>query len=681
MQRTEYLVDLLAAAAIDAPGENYVDLETMILRRDVETAIFQHPPSKITFAPITIGSKATLSFACGIKQAAWAHLRNAVRFVIKVQTPKGQKTVFATRLDPRRREEDRGWRRHSLDLSRYEGQPLQIVLQTEVGWRRSTEYAWAGWANPRIDHDVAAREFQRSHDRHPHVFLITADALSARYLGGYGHPKVKTPHLDQLAGNGVLFEQAWSQSCMTFGSYVSMLTGLHPYEHGVSREWQPFPLAKDSLPRVMARNGWHTLFAPSSRELSGRINYLDQVFAEVMPTLSNPMQDGAVTTRQFIQRFDQRADQPYFSWIHYFDIHPPSMPPAPFNALYYSDDPTAVAREYLPDEIPRIRSVESALIIRATMPLLEEGRPVAEVIDILVDTAAVLKGQSDHRPDLAEHVLNLGERATRGQSANDFGLWLIAQTRKMVAGSVPADLVQWLKEMLVLLETTETDITSWLANVVDFRYPLDMYLSTVSYFDAQVGALMAYLEAQGLYDQSLIIVTAPHGEILQNESLPYHHFLLTPDTLHVPLIMKLPQEAGHRKTGIRLGGGFDLIDLFPTTMDILGLKNSPSVSGVSRWDAIKSGAQIPAHDSFAAGLHQFSHSVCRPPHLFAREKARIGMPTFHLVVGGAREIVYDTASGEVCSSELPDSVASLRQSWEVHVAGQESEKSDEKSAD
>ena len=53
MQRTEYLVDLLEDASIDAPGENYVDLEKMILRRDVETAIFQHPPSKITFAPIS----------------------------------------------------------------------------------------------------------------------------------------------------------------------------------------------------------------------------------------------------------------------------------------------------------------------------------------------------------------------------------------------------------------------------------------------------------------------------------------------------------------------------------------------------------------------------------------------------------------------------------------------------
>lgn len=669
MQRTEYLVDLMADASIVSPGENYVDLENMTLRRVVETAIFQHPPSTITFPPITIGSQAKLFFACGIKQAAWPHIRNAVRFVVHVETANGRKTVFETKLDPRRREADRGWQQHALDFSRYEGELLRITLQTKIGWRRSTEYAWAGWANPRIVHDVTARASRRRHDRHAHVFLITADALSARYLAGYGHPKVQTPHLDQLAGSGVLFEQAWSQSCMTFGSYVSILTGLQPHEHGVGREWQPFPTAKDSLPAVLAASGWHTLFAPSSLEFSGPNNHLDQIFAEIVPTLSNPMQDGAVTTRQFINRFDQRADQPYFSWIHYFDIHPPSMPPAPFNSMYYSDDPTDAARAYLPTEIPRIRSVESALIIRATMPLLESGRPAAEVIDVLEDTAAVLKGQSHHQPDLAEHVLNLGERATRGLSAKDFGEWLATQAREMAAGKVPADLLKWLHEMLKLLETTETDITSWLANVVDFRYPLDMYLSTVSYFDAQVGALTAYLKEQGLYDQSLIIVTAPHGEILQDERLPYHHFLLTPDTLHVPLIMKLPQGAGHQKTGIRMSGMFDLIDLFPTTIDILGLKNSPAVSGVSRWNQIKFGEQIPVRDSFAAGLHQYSHSVCRPPYLFASEKEKVGMPTFQTVVGGGREILYEINSSKIYRSDLPAAAESLRQALAASFAG------------
>lgn len=667
MPRTEYLVDLLESAAVTAPGEHYVDLETMVIARDVETAIFQHPPSAITFSPRRIGKNAKLLFGCGIKQAAWPHLKSPVRFVVEIGTESDRKTVFAARIDPRKRQADRKWQRHELDLSAYEGQTIQIILQTSVGWRRSTEYAWAGWANPRIEHDVEAKAALRRVDHHPHIFLITADALSARYLASYGHPQIQTPHLDRLAAEGVLFEQAWSQSCMTFGSYVSMLTSLYPHEHGVSREWQPFPTSRASLPSVMASNGYHTVFAPSSLELSGRDNHLDRVFAEVQPTLSNPMQDGAITTRQFIHRFNQRRDQPYFCWLHYFDIHPPSMPPSPFNSMYYNGDPTDRQNEHLSAEVSRIRSVESALMVRAAMPLLESGQPVAEVIDILEDTATVLKGESNHRPDLAEHVLNLGTRATRGQSISEFGDWLSRRAREMAAGHVPGELLDWLKEMMRLLENTEADITSWLANVIDYRYPLNMYLSTVSYFDAQVGSLTAYLKDQGLYEQSLIMVTAPHGEILEDAALPYHHFLLTPDTLHVPLIMKLPAQAGHQKTSTRIGGVFDLIDLFPTTMEVMGLKNSIKVSGVSRWDQIRSGEDVPARDSFAAGLHQLAQSVCRPPHLLVREKTGLGMQTFHTVVAGTREILYDTISGEASDENSPDELKSALDAWmEAH---------------
>ena len=663
MLRTEYLVDQLASASIDAPAANYVDLEKMILEREVETAIFQHPPSIVTFTPITIGKQPTFSFGYGIKEAAWPHIKSPVRFVVEIAAETDRKKIFETKLDPRRRQTDRTWQRHELDLSPYEGQAIRIVLQTSVGWRRSTEYAWAGWANPRIVHEVEVKATPRRVDRHPHIFLITADALSARYLASYGHPTVQTPNLDRLAGEGVLCEQAWSQSCMTFGSYVSILTGLYPHEHGVSREWQPFPTSRASLPSALRASGYHTLFAASSLELSGRNNHLDQVFAEIQPTLSNPMQDGAITTRQFMHRFAERPDRPCFFWLHYFDVHPPSMPPPPFNSIYYAGDPTDPQRKYLPAEIWRIRSVESALIMRAAMPVLESGQPVAEVIDILEDTAAVLKGESDHRPDLAEHVLNLGKRATQGQSPNEFGHWLSERAREMAAGHVPGELVDWLKEVMKLLEKTESDITSWLTNVVDFRYPLSMHLSTVSYFDAQVGTLMNHLKDQDLYDQTLIIVTAPHGEILQNPALPYHHFLLTPDTLHVPLIMKLPAGAGHQRTGIRVRGVVDLIDIFPTTMELMGLKNSAKVSGISRWNQIKNGEDIPARHSFAAGLHQLAHSVCRPPYLLVREKAGINMQTFHTVVGGGREILYDTSSGETSVDNFPEDLKAVLDEW------------------
>ena len=365
MIRTEYLIDLLATASIEAPADNYVDVERMILAREVETAIFQHPPSSITFSGLRIGKQAKLHFACGIKEVAWPLIKNEVRFAIRVESAT-EEILFEAKLHPRKRSADCGWHKQELDLRPFEGQFVRIILQTRVGWRRSTEYAWAGWANPRIVHQCGAAPTIARKDRYPHIFLLTADALPARYLGCYGSLRVRTPSLDSLAAEGILLEQAWSQSCMTMGSYTSLLTGLHPHEHGVSREWQPFPVSKINLPKALHQHGYHTLFAPSSRELSGRNNDLDRVFDEILPTYSNPMQDGSVTTRQFMHWFAQRPDQPCFNWIHYFDVHPPSMPPAPWNSIYYADDPTSHQREYLPQDISKIRCVESALILGAS---------------------------------------------------------------------------------------------------------------------------------------------------------------------------------------------------------------------------------------------------------------------------------------------------------------------------
>jgi hypothetical protein len=666
VRRCEHLVDQLVSATIDAPGPNYVDLQEMVLGRDLQTSIFQHPSSTIVFPPIEIGKDARLLFACGIKEVAWQQVRSPVRFTISYEREGRRTRVFASTLDPRQRESDRQWQRHELDLSSLEGQSIRLVLQTSVGWRRSTAYAWAGWADPTIAHDIV-KETPTRHDNFPHIFLLTADALSSRYLSCYGHPTLQTPHLDQLAADGVLMEQAWSQSCVTFGSYTSILTGKHPHQHGVSREWQPFPVAQTNLPALLRERGYHTMFASGSGELSGP-NLLDRVFTDVLPAIGNPRLDGAVLTRQFIRHFQTRPNQPCFSWIHYFDVHPPAMAPPPFNSLYYSGDPTDSRNAFLPSEIDRIRGVESLLIMRAIMPLLERGEPVAEVVHVLEDTAAILAGDNGCLPDFAEHVLRLKARAMGARSREELGAWLRTEARALANGQVSRELLAWMKEMSKLLNDIEADIICWLRDVVDLRFPLAMYLSTVAYLDSHVGSLVAYLQEQGLYDQSLIIFTSPHGEVLADSRLPYHHLLLTPETVHVPLIIKPSSQSGVAP-GRRMGGVFDLIDLLPTVMDMQGFPGSFDVAGVSRWDCLKRGEDIPLHDSFASGLHQLSHSICRPPYFFAREKPGQPMTTFHSVVSGASEVLYDTRSSDPVNGELPSIVGSLRQALSGWLPG------------
>ncbi len=665
MVRTEYLVDSLEAAELDAPGDNYVQVHRAILNGEVETSIFQHPPSTVIFPPIVIGHNATLKFGCGIKEIAWLRTKDDVKFSISVQDAQGSELLFQTSLSRREHPADCAWQRHELNLSAYEGRSIALVLQTNV--ERSAEYAWAVWADPQIVHDVGDKQHPARRDRHPHIFLITADALPARYLGCYGHDRVKTPHLDELASQGVLFEQAWSQSCLTLGSYASMLTGLIPADHGIAREWQPFPISRANLPRTLEENGYHTVMTVSSLEMAEQSNGLAKLFHSVLPMLSNPMQDGEVTTRQFIRWFDERPDQPIFSWLHYFDVHPPTLPPPPFNSMYYADDPKDVRNTHLAEQFAKIRAVESLLILQIAMPALERGQAVAEVVELLEDTAAVFRGVSNSKPDLAEHLRNMGERGMRGLQPIEFGEWLNKQSRELETRGASRELLQWLKEIAELLEPTEKDILTWLRGVVDFRYPLAMYLSSISAFDAHVGALVSYLQQADLFDQSLIIVTAPHGEILAHREVPYQHLLVTPDTIHVPLLMKIPSVLEHRP-GVRVGGLFDLIDLFPTILEMNGLRPPAELSGVSRWKEIKSGAEIPPHDSFASGFHGLVDSVCRPPFLFTRQRSDVRAETIQTLVAGAREVLYDTESGEVISAGQPAIVNSLRAALDQHLA-------------
>ena len=665
MHRTEYLVDLLSAARIEAPAANYVQVQRVVLNGEVETAIFQHPPSTVTFPAIVIGRNATLKFGCGIREIAWPLIKDDVEFSISGETEAGRKLIFQTAISRRDRYSDCAWQRHELDLSQYEGKSTSFVLQTRA--KRSAEYAWATWADPQIVHEVARKQDHRRDDQHPHVFLITADALPARHLRCYGSPDVETPHLDELAGDGVLFEQAWSQSCLTFGSYVSLLTGLHPAEHGVMREWQPFPVSRTDLPRTLAAHGYHTVLTVSSGEMSERNNYLEQIFQEVLPTFSNPTQDGEVTTRQFIKWFAQRPDKPVFSWLHYFDAHPPGMPPSPFNSKYYAGDPTNQLNTYRAQDVPKIRAVESLLVLQIGMPALERGEPVAEIVELLEDTAAVMKRESDFKPDLAVHILNLGERGMRGREQVEFGEWLAQQAHEIENGRASRELLKWLSEIAELLDPTEKDLLSWLRGVVDFRYPLAMYFGSVSYFDSHVGTLVSYLKERDIYDQSLIVVTAPHGEILAHDKVPYHHLLLTPDTIHVPLIMKIPSHLEHRR-GSRLGGVFDLIDVFPTIIDMKGLNHNLKLSGSSRWKEIRRGTDIPPHDSFACGFHGLVDSVCRPPYLFSMQRSHLRAHTVQTLVGGAPEILYDAESGDVYSEDRVGVVDSLRESLKTYLA-------------
>jgi arylsulfatase A-like enzyme len=75
----------------------------------------------------------------------------------------------------------------------------------------------------------------------------------------------------------------------------------------------------------------------------------------------------------------------------------------------------------------------------------------------------------------------------------------------------------------------------------DWRIVRMMYESEMLYNDYLLGQTVSFLKEVGIYDQSMIIVTADHGENFGEHHLAYHQFCLYNTLLHVPLIIKTPK--------------------------------------------------------------------------------------------------------------------------------------------
>src|SRR5229473_2827936 len=111
------------------------------------------------------------------------------------------------------------------------------------------------------------------------------------------------------------------------------------------------------------------------------------------------------------------------------------------------------------------------------------------------------------------------------------------------------------------------------------KYRTHLYDGGIAFVDAQVGRLVSYLKAKGIYDRTLIVVAGDHGEGLGEHGEKTHGFFIYDTTLHVPLIFKLPAGVGQQKSVVN--DSANLADLLPTVLELVGARRPNEVQGRS----------------------------------------------------------------------------------------------------
>lgn len=196
-----------------------------------------------------------------------------------------------------------------------------------------------------------------SHARdRPNVVLISIDSLRADHLGCYGYPRPTSPTIDGLAAEGTLFEVVTSSSSWTLPAHAALFTGLPDSVHGVDRGNRKLRSEMRTLAEALHAAGYRTAGVWSCPLLDPRFGfgqgfdvYVSHLGSGGADGLQNEMPwderdsqshqivTGPSTLERVDELLDSQATEPFFLFVHLWDVHYDYIPPAPYDTLFDPD--------------------------------------------------------------------------------------------------------------------------------------------------------------------------------------------------------------------------------------------------------------------------------------------------------------------------------------------------------
>jgi arylsulfatase A-like enzyme len=237
--------------------------------------------------------------------------------------------------------------------------------------------------------------------RRPSIVVITVDALRTDHLGCYGYSRDTSPNIDRLVSQGMRFERAWTPEPLTGPAMCSMVTGLEPHVHAATRNGLRMQPGLDSLPKILAENGWKTAAFIGTWTLKNNLTLLGEHFETYGERLERRRWFGILNSEATCEDVTDDAldwlgeerkkgpQKPFFLWVHYIEPHAPYRFHGEYtDRLGVNDDQLTKKDRY---------DTEIAAVDESIARLLAGVRQAVDDKDLLVVFTA------DHGESLGEH--------------------------------------------------------------------------------------------------------------------------------------------------------------------------------------------------------------------------------------------------------------------------------------
>ena len=367
--------------------------------------------------------------------------------------------------------------------------------------------------------------------KQPNILFVMFDQMAALSLPTYGHPVVKTPHIDRLAKRGTVFERAYCTAPLCSPSRFGMLTGKLPARFGAYDNGAELPAEIPTFLHHLRRAGYRTC-------LSGKMDFT-----------------GADQLHGFEERLTTDLSPSDFGWVPDWE-HPDAVQPW-FHTLQSVAEagPCDYSLSLQYDEDACGRAVDWLQLAVAS----KDKRPLLLSVSVMQphDPYQGLRKFWDLYDSVEIDMPALGRRKAGSRNA--------VETR-----------------MYQLYDRDEIKLSP--RQIRDARRA---YYAMISYCDDLLGRLLQALEIAGIADDTIVIATSDHGDMLGERGL-WYKMNFYERAVRVPLIVAGP---GIRRAQ-RIAPPVSQLDLMPTMLDLIGdAALRQGLDGASLWPSLTRGAQ------------------------------------------------------------------------------------------
>ena len=399
----------------------------------------------------------------------------------------------------------------------------------------------------------------------PNILFIMSDDHAQRAISAYGDNLVSTPNIDRIADEGAIFRNSFVTNSICTPSRAVLLTGKFSHLNGVRGNGDVFDSQQATFPQILQQQGyetavvgkWHLSSDPTGFDywqiLVGQGEYYSPRFLTSAGTVQYSGSYVTDKVTDLVLEFLQNRDKskPFMMLYHHKAPHRNWMPPVD---------------ELDPDNITHIPLPDSFNDDYA-------GRPAAKEADMRI-ADMFLSYDMKLRSDDYERETGSGGGRGRKQSVQEaLQAWQDAYARLSPEQKKKWD--RFYNRINAAYQQVRNDPEA-LARWKYQRYLHD-YLATVRSVDNNVARVLDYLDAEGLYADTIVIYTSDQGFYLGEHGW-YDKRFMYEESMRTPLLLRYPAAVA---AGQQIDQLIQNLDLAPTLLDFAGVQVPADMQGLS----------------------------------------------------------------------------------------------------